>query len=156
MLLESNADEVSCENMKIHRWDIFAGELNTCLLMTDVAIITPDTSIASNKDETIEGILFDGNKRVKFLPVSVSEKFPNLTGISAWNCAIETVSNRNFKNLSHLVALGLGSNQIETIDENTFEDLFSLKKLYLRKLFKFFNRRNILKNLFASAVQITT
>lgn len=99
----------------------------------DVTINKPETLITTSDSGTVEGILFDSNKGIEYLPVNVYEKFPNLIGISAWNCAVKAVTKKNFKNLKQLKFLGLASNHIETIDENTFEDLISLTTLNMRK-----------------------
>lgn len=142
-MLESKADEVSCDFIENLNWSIYPGGFETCSMMTNVKIHTPDTSIASNYDDEFEAIQFDENHEIKFLPVNVSEHFPNLIGISAWKCSIKTISKKNFEGLTQLIALGLGFNEIEVIDAHTFEDLTSLRKLYLRKRFLLFIQNEI-------------
>lgn len=93
-------------------------------------IITNDTKISS-RDETIEALFFFQNKKVKFLPIEVDRKFPNLVIYGASECSLSSISNFNFENLSKLKLLSLFGNQIQIIRSDTFIDLKSLEKLYL-------------------------
>lgn len=86
------------------------------------------------RDDTLRGLRFyDNNKRIQFLPVKISEKFPNLWIISAFGGAIRSISKENFKGLRELRWLQLGHNQIVKVSDDTFEDLVSLEGLWLGK-----------------------
>lgn len=82
---------------------------------------------------SILGLSFYSNKQISFLPVQVDVTFPKLVGYSAGSCSIKTISKTNFKNLRNLKDLSLRMNQIETIENDTFEDLIALEVLWLGK-----------------------
>lgn len=86
------------------------------------------------------------NKIIQFLPEHVAEEFPNLLSYDANNCLIKAVSKKISIARGKWFLLSLGSNQIEQIASNTFEDLTSLEFLSLSK--KFFFPFLLLSNLF--------
>ena len=123
-----SADQVSCE--KIGHYDFGLGSWKTCYMDKTTEINSADTTIAS-RDESVEGLYFYNNKNIKFLPIEVSEKFPNLLGLGARDCSLTTISKANFKGLSKLRYLSLAQNRIEKIRSDVFEDLVALEHLYL-------------------------
>lgn len=141
VILETAASDFGCSISQKFHWSIYNGELHTCMTI-GVTINSPETSIMSDRDGTVQGMVFDDNPEIKFLPINVHEKFPNIIGLSAWQCAIKVVSKKNFKNLSHLTVLSLARNQIEKVDIDTFDDLTSLEKLHLRKKIIFLDYLN--------------
>ena len=126
----ASADQVSCEKIENYGW--YFGSSKTCYMDKTTEINSADTTIAS-RDESIEGLRFWGNKKIKFLPIKVSEKFPNLLGLEAGLCSLTTISTANFKGLNKLRFLGLQYNQIKKIRSDVFEDLVALEYLYLCK-----------------------
>lgn len=128
----TNATQVSCENVGDSDWINHVDNIKTCYMQRATSINSEDFRI-SPKDETMQGIWLDLNKKIEFLPVGVSETFPNLLGISALSCSLKSLSKENFKNLTRLKAIWLGSNQITVISSDTFEDLIALQQLRLRK-----------------------
>jgi hypothetical protein len=103
----------------------------TCYMIDETIIYDDDYSIANPKDTKVSGLLLEHNQNVKFLPVKVAEKFPNILGISAFDCKIKQISKANFENLHKLTEIHLHGNMIETIYSNTFEDLVSLEVIFL-------------------------
>lgn len=80
---------------------------------------------------SVEGFSTFGNRKIKFLPETLAEKFPNLIIMWAQSCSIEKISKNNFKSLNKLRGLAIGDNRIEKIASNTFGDLLSLTHLYM-------------------------
>jgi Leucine-rich repeat (LRR) protein len=102
-------------------------------MMEETIIDDDDYTIANEKDTKVSGLLLEHNQKVKFLPIKVAEKFPNILGISAFDCKIKSISKENFENLHKLTEIHLHGNMIETIYSNTFEDLVSLEVIFLGK-----------------------
>jgi hypothetical protein len=101
------------------------------------SISTEDIEI-STRDASITALSFRDNKKIYFLPIRVHEAFPNLWRYSASDCALTTISRKNFNNLNKLRQLLLHFNQIKTIHSDTFIDLISLEMLDLGKKNIFF------------------
>lgn len=80
------------------------------------------------------GISFDWNQKVKFLPVKVYKKFPNLAIYSAVGASITEISASNFEKLSSLEVLNLYNNQIKSIPDDCFQGLTKLYKINLGKV----------------------
>lgn len=74
---------------------------------------------------------FISNRRVKYLPKSIGELFPNLEEFCASFCGLTIVRDFYFKNMRSLERLLLGFNQITTIEAKAFDDLVSLYDLDL-------------------------
>jgi Leucine rich repeat len=56
----------------------------------------------------------------------VFENFQELKAYRAAKCQIRSISKENFQNLWHLKALVLGNNEVETIQDDVFEDLIAI------------------------------
>lgn len=91
-------------------------------------------TISNPFNDKVKYMEFSGNRNVNFLPISLFQKFPNITWIYAARCAIREISNRNFEGLVHLKEVQLAENHIYAILRNTFEGLVNLKWLDLSKL----------------------
>lgn len=124
-----NAIEIECDRKKEENYLI--GPVQVCFLDT-VAIDSPDSTILP-RDENIAGVNFSYDKKIRFLPVKISETFPKLIKYFAFGCSLTEVYKIHFENLNKLKSLVLGSNQIEKISSNTFDDLTSLEHLNLSK-----------------------
>lgn len=94
--------------------------------------IDAEGSTISPKDESAQGLDFDGNKKIKFLPIKVAETFPNLLVYDARICSL-TITKANFEGIDKLNLLYLHENRISTINSETFEDLIALEKFKLRE-----------------------
>lgn len=129
---DSIAKEVHCEKIEKMLWRSDYGNLTTCN-MRNKTVIDADNTIISSTDESVEAIFFFVNPKIRYLPVEVSLKFPNLEVYNAFQCSLTTISKKNFWNLKKLRSLDLAENQIEMIRSDTFEDLTGLERLSLSR-----------------------
>lgn len=108
-------------------------DLDPCCLITKTAINASDFTISGQEDESV--LLFDSsrNHNVEYLPIRISNQFPNLVTYDADRCAIKEISKSNFENLFHLRMLNLIGNRLKIIVSDTFRDLVSLESLLLGK-----------------------
>lgn len=120
---------VPCETICPFNWGL--NKWNSCLMILETVIDEPNYEISSRKNETIQGLTFNANKKIFFLPLEAFKKFPNLLGYSAYECSIKSIVKENFQNLNKLTVIYLHKNQIETILSDTFEGLSSLQDIFL-------------------------
>jgi len=137
------AKTLECEKVESEmRWD---KPRKTCFMNSVTKIDTPDCTIKSPIDHSILQLFFVFNQGIKFIPINIWKAFPDLVILHAHDCQITTIKKENLANLNKMEYLGFRKNQITQIPDNTFEDLVSLKMLYLgryvvRKMFMvFFN-----------------
>lgn len=126
--------EVPCESILNDSWSyVVIGSLRSCSMTGKTVIDSIGYTINSTDDTTVLGLNFYTNKKVQFLPENIAQKFPNLEGYFAHECSIEGIAKINFKGLHRLRRLELCNNKIETVDQDTFEDLNLLERLTLCK-----------------------
>lgn len=118
--------QVACEKIGL----LYNYGPKTCY-MQEATIDSPGNLIKHQRDLTIKNLEFYFNREIRFLPIKVHEKFPNLMMISANYCSIKTVAKENFEKLNKLERLYLSGNHIEEIVQNCFEDLTQLEYLHL-------------------------
>lgn len=125
---------VPCENIRdvVFAWAILY-EARSCSMQFATVIDSEGFMITTPSDDSIEGYNIYTNSKIEFLPENLAAKFPKLTVISAQKCSIKKITKKNFQNLNKLRGLALGSNQIEIIMSDTFEDLVLLEFLELRE-----------------------
>lgn len=129
--LAFSEETVSCKKIKNFYWEN-AGRQKTCHLDESVQILSKFTKIY-RRDESVTGLLFWQNSRIKYLPIQMSEKIPNLVAIDAQSCSVTEISYENFAGLNKLQNLILSRNKIERVYADTFKDLINLKWLALGK-----------------------
>lgn len=106
--------------------------MGKCCDMSRETVIDNSNAIISGSDDSdVIRMHFSGNKAIKFLPISLSFKFPSIVHYWARGCLIQKISKLNFFGLKRLVNLWLGSNEIETIRSDTFEGLDALENIGL-------------------------
>lgn len=105
--------------------------IHYCELSKDTAIADPNTKFSNTKNDDVTFIEFQNIKLIEYLPVDIYETFPNLAVFRGDRCAIKSVSYQNFRGLNNLSQLSLNGNDLETLEENIFDDLTSLSFLYL-------------------------
>jgi Leucine rich repeat/BspA type Leucine rich repeat region (6 copies) len=133
-----------CE-LELQNWDSLNRDLQK-YFCPHLEIYERGYSINLDQNLTVEAFAIRVNKKVKFLPENVGEKFPNLLTFDAWGSAVQSVESRVFKNMSKLFMLNLDFNQIELIKPGSFDGLRRLEFLSLS-----FNRIEQLDaNLFSS------
>lgn len=104
----------------------------TCHLWGTV-VDSNDFLITSARNETVEGFFAQENKNLEYLPTNLGEKFPNLLFLATVNCSIKEITKESFKGLSLLRNLYLHSNQIEKIDDDTFDYISAIQLIALSK-----------------------
>lgn len=114
-----------------HLWKEFGINLTTYFVHRKTVITNLNFEISSPPNQQVAGLTIKDTKTVHFLPVKVSQTFPNLLIFEAYNCALKSVTKVNFENLRKLRAVDLQHNQISTFSEDTFDDLRMLIHLDL-------------------------
>ncbi len=99
-----------------------------CEFSAAIRIPTPST-ISNSNNENVTILQLPNNKNIEYLPQGVSAAFPNLRVIDAYGCAIKSISKLN--GLAKVTQIHLQRNQIEAIDENSFDDTVHLLELTL-------------------------
>lgn len=121
------SEEVACEKYQD------SDNYDTCLMTNQTEISFTNFIIANLKDEEIEGIKFEGNKNIRFLPYKIYLQFPNLVIYNAERCSIKQISMQNFENLRSLKSIELRFNRIKKISGDTFKGLDNLRSVDLSK-----------------------
>lgn len=122
---ELDSVKILCE--KYHDYENF----ETCFMTERTAINSTNFVIADLRDEEIEGITFEGNTRVEYLPYKIQMGFPNLLIYKANRCSIKQLSKENFEKLNRLKYIELSMNRIQKIFGTTFKGLGSLVRVDL-------------------------
>lgn len=131
---ESTEQDFACEKVKTRHWDWTIGDyIYTCFMDETTRIDVKDVAI-STYNENVQGLLLEHNQNIRYLPIKVHENFPNLLGISAFDCKIEEISKANFEKLTKLTEIHLHNNKIKVIYADTFEDLTALQHIFLGKM----------------------
>lgn len=136
-LLTLGNNELHCDRKEKNSLPYGFRDVNLCFMATLTTIINSPGITMSPKDETIRGLIFDPNEKIRFLPEKVAETFPNLVYYEATGCSLKEISQINLENLTKLETLDLSRNQIIKISNNTFGNLTSLKDLDLSKNLQF-------------------
>lgn len=124
--------KVPCKKIDTITWTYFSySEQQKTCVVGNVEIISTDSTIYSTRDIKMKALNFDKNRKVEFLPENVWLTFPELVFYDASHCNIKALSKNNFVNLRSMEYFWFGDNQIEKIDDDTFEDLFSVKQINL-------------------------
>lgn len=126
---EAATEKVVCDKIENYTWSV--GEQKTCYMESNATMIDADNFVVFPSDFSIKGISFEDNKKISFLPIKMSETFPDLLIYYAPHCSIKSVSFENFKSLKRVREVYLYNNQIERINTNTFQDLISLEYVSL-------------------------
>lgn len=126
----SATGSISCETLGTDSW-YRIGALRSCRMRGNTSITSDSFIVNSSADSSVLGMTFYSNKNIFYLPIRVSENFPNLVAFGAGYCSIKALYKSNFKNLFNLKNLELSSNQIEKIESGIFGDLTSLEILWL-------------------------
>lgn len=83
--------------------------------MNDKAVIDSPNITIFTRDNSMEGLITDHNKKIIFLPDKIGDAYTNLLYIKAENCSIQQISRRNFKGLTKLKEIYLNHNQIKKV-----------------------------------------
>jgi hypothetical protein len=132
-LREVEGTEIACESVRDGFWGGIVTELKICIIDEATTIEARDATFSAS-DEPVNSLNFSGNKKIRFLPILVADKYPDLLLYDASGCSLKEVTKQNFEGLSKLKALFLNKNEIEKINSDTFEDLLDLEDFYLGEI----------------------
>lgn len=108
-------------------------KLKSCWVTQTSIFSDQNGTILAEHDEAVNGLYFQKNQKILYLPKHIDKIFPNLKVYDAYCCSIKEISKQNFENLQSLKVLMLRNNQIEKIMSDTFQGLTNLEIIYLRK-----------------------
>jgi hypothetical protein len=120
--------KVVCKSTTVSLWDS-ESSFKTCIINNAIGI--PGFSIWWPRDNNMNGLRIEPNKKVKYLPENLNDIFLNLVVYSAQNSKIQEISKIHFAELKYLKKLWLNNNQIQKVPGDSFEDLYSLEYLNL-------------------------
>lgn len=69
------------------------------------------------------------NKYITALPENLNKVFSNLMTYDASGCGVRSLSKKNFEKMNKMETVLLNNNEIETVEDNTFEDCPQLKQV---------------------------
>lgn len=92
-----------------------------------------DYMINLTLNEEIDGLYAWKREDISYLPISMYRKLPKLVNIRVFYSSLKIIMVLNLKNLTYLKTLYLSGNQIESIEEKSFDGLQSLEILKLDK-----------------------
>lgn len=99
-----------------------------CCFMSDkTSIFSANITVSFMANEGVDGMWFEKNKAIRYLPINIYEVFPNIREYWARECAIKAIFKKNFRKLTQLKELFLSNNFIDTVPSNAFEDLIKLR-----------------------------
>lgn len=107
----------------------FSGQRTTCTFSHTMH--TEYLVLGSELNTTVERFEISGNKKVKFLPRLIGEKFPNLKEFRLDRCGLTVVRKYYFKGMRSVRFMNLHDNEINIIEPESFNDLVSVGWLYL-------------------------
>lgn len=117
--------------IKVMKWCILKGNFTTFYVFGNHGANAANFSLDVGRNLKVKGFMANNNKNLEFLPVDVSENFPNLLAYSASRCCLKGLVYSNFKGLTSLQHLDLQHNKIESVESKNFLDLRSLRFLKL-------------------------
>lgn len=123
--------KVETAKFNCRRIDRFKSVEKCCYLDSNKVIDVNNVTFGGNEIADVQGIYFEHNKKIRFLPVKVYKKFPNLVFYMASNTVIEEILAANFEKLSSLKILDLYDNKIEFIPDDCFQGLTKLYEMNL-------------------------
>ncbi|KAL7016888.1 hypothetical protein ACKWTF_010182 [Chironomus riparius] len=112
-------------------WTFFKMKIYAFNINSNSEIPNDNMEISLSKSECVKGFYSSNNKNIKYLPVNVYKKLPNLVGYSMRNAMVKSISYKNFENLKELQLIDLFDNHLSTISNDTFKDTTELKKIIL-------------------------
>lgn len=131
LVVQVNANDFFCEKIQTYVWSHNDNQI-TCFM--NFLTKKPATRFSLAKHQQTKGLRFQANKNVTKLPENLSFVFSGLTFFNAESCAVQTLTNKNFKNLTNLRKIWLNNNEIESIDSDVFQDNKLLTFLTLGKI----------------------
>lgn len=109
---------------------------NGCSVDEASDITVDDVTFQKTSNKLVDGISFQSNKNIEFLPVRIFQSFPNLRAYYAGNLDISVVSHKNLQQLTKLEILHLNNNRIRKIRSDAFVGLLKLRIVNLGEYFR--------------------
>lgn len=123
-------NKVECQSVGDGIWHSSVGTVKTCSLLANSSSISEQNTTISSLQKSVRGLWLQ-SKKILFLLIQIAAAFPYLSGYRAIRCSTKEISQRNFEGLYRLKFLDLGSNEIEKISSDTFNDLKDLQVIGL-------------------------
>lgn len=135
-LIEFDADILTRSSGKVEKSErchhfVHCKHYEQFFVSAEAIFDTPLVDISCLKSEDVKWFEISENKNVKYLPMNVFRKFPNLEIYYAFKSGVVKINKNNFYGAEKLRGLWLNHNEIETIHGGSFDELKSLKWLYL-------------------------
>ena len=128
-----DVEEISCDLSEAY-WKYSASELFTCTIKNQpIDHSNFKVKISQADGEKVKGLIFDDDKKVKFLPMNLAEVFPNLEELSVKHSFIESISGKTLEGLKSLKRLSITNNDLSVIEKENFAHLTQLEELDLNE-----------------------
>lgn len=114
-------------------WFSFDMDLWTFNIHANVTVLSEKTEINSTRKDYVKALGMKSNSKIGYLPVKVSEVFPNLVAYGSQNCSLREIRAEPFLGLRKLQYLSLQQHMISHIAPDAFRDLKRLKYLFLNQ-----------------------
>jgi Leucine-rich repeat (LRR) protein len=122
--------QISCEKITIYDY-VEKRSVKDCHMDKTTSIDSPNITIFT-RDNSMERLFLEHNKKIFYLPDKIGDAYPNLIVLRAANCSIKEITSTNLRNLAELEELYLKGNQIERIASGAFKSLEKLNELHLQ------------------------
>jgi Leucine rich repeat len=124
-----NSQQVECEVVQTRTEgdDI----TKVCRIDESTSINSFNVTFASEFNENVVEIFSKKNKRIRYLPKNIYERFPNLKTLNFEECSLKAVTIENLQKLTYLKRIDFSINEIRTVNVGTFNDLINLEQLIL-------------------------
>lgn len=113
-------------------WKYFGRTHLTCGIVKP-KIDSQSVYINSPHDTKVLGFLVSNEKYVKFVPMNVAEKYPNLIAFEIYNSSLTSISRQTLSKLHSLLYFNVGGNQITMIESQAFQYQTRLELLDLAR-----------------------
>jgi leucine-rich repeat and immunoglobulin-like domain-containing nogo receptor-interacting protein len=121
--------QISCEFIQIFDYR-HKTAVKECHMFYTTSIESPNITMFT-RDNSMETLAMEHNKKIFYLPNKIGDAYPNLIILRAANCSIKEISRQNFKIMTELKEMHLNLNQIEKIATGAFKDLKKLELINL-------------------------
>ncbi|CRK93245.1 CLUMA_CG006788, isoform A [Clunio marinus] len=130
---EISSNEIKCEKYEEIKVETSKDELKSCKFNQNILINATNMELSDEIDEDVKAFVFDGNKKISFLPIVIENetKYSELNYYSACSCSIQFISENNFRKFRNLTYIALSDNKIETISNFVFKGLVKLEYVLL-------------------------
>lgn len=122
-------EQLSC-NIFNSTWKYLDASFEGCNIENQT-IKKEESRIISPFNVTLKAFSIKNNYDVKFIPVNIGEKFPNILVFQIFNCSVKKIGKTHFNNLFQLRQIVLTNNVIAEVDDQPFQNQRQLEWLSL-------------------------